>query len=562
MASPVAKSAAQSPAQSPAPPPAAKASPPPPTVPARPNAAFRQLRGRLSPGEFAAAVRRAARDIGEQVSCDARYVGRVEAGEIRCPNYAYERVFLHMFPGLTLTDMGFAPRETVRGRGARAAARRAAALAAGGSFGAELGTGTRGGDEPPAGSGSRPGSGSTADSTPADGPGTGPECGFGTDPGRVPELGTGPGLDPMPGTDPSDTCIENGKESDVLRRAFITGGPAAALGFIALPPSVATALPHGAGVPAARTGEVLGGTCGEAEAADVEEAVRHIRLLDDRHGAEGVYQRAAQPLRAAYELLDAGVQRRTLTDRLQAGVGELAISIGWLAHDSGRFEDARAHYTEALATARIAGNPGLEAHAFCNSAFLARDAGTPREALRTAQAGQQAARHLSSPRLLSLLALREAGGWAGLGDRRACEQALVRAHQLFARGPSDADPEWMTFYGEAELEGLEAQCWSALGERGRAAEHARRAVDLQDPHFTRNIALFTAELADDLAHSGSPEEAAVAGSQVLSLLDQVQSPRIRSMLNATARLLDPHRRHSGEVTAFLDRHASVMRESA
>ncbi|GAA3233174.1 hypothetical protein GCM10020256_49150 [Streptomyces thermocoprophilus] len=86
-----------------------------PERPAQPNLAFRRLRGRRSPAEFAALVRRAALDIGERVSCDARYIGRVEAGEIRCPNYAYERVFLHMFPGRTLTDLGFAPRSAVRG---------------------------------------------------------------------------------------------------------------------------------------------------------------------------------------------------------------------------------------------------------------------------------------------------------------------------------------------------------------------------------------------------------------------------------------------------------------
>ncbi|NEE07068.1 tetratricopeptide repeat protein, partial [Streptomyces sp. SID7499] len=57
-----------------------------------PNLAFRRLRGQRSAGEFAAVVRRAAREIGEQVACDARYIGRVESGEIRCPNYAYERV--------------------------------------------------------------------------------------------------------------------------------------------------------------------------------------------------------------------------------------------------------------------------------------------------------------------------------------------------------------------------------------------------------------------------------------------------------------------------------------
>lgn len=84
-----------------------------------PNLAFRRLRGPRSAGEFAAAVRRSAREIGEQVACDARYIGRVESGEIRCPNYAYERVFLHMFPGATLADLGFSARESVRGRAAR-----------------------------------------------------------------------------------------------------------------------------------------------------------------------------------------------------------------------------------------------------------------------------------------------------------------------------------------------------------------------------------------------------------------------------------------------------------
>ncbi len=96
---------------------ASASEPPPPRL----NAAFRRLRGHLSPGEFAALVRRSAREIGEQVSCDARYIGRVESGAIRCPNYAYERVFRHMFPGRSLTDLGFAPRASVRGHGTRGA---------------------------------------------------------------------------------------------------------------------------------------------------------------------------------------------------------------------------------------------------------------------------------------------------------------------------------------------------------------------------------------------------------------------------------------------------------
>ncbi|MFK8909542.1 tetratricopeptide repeat protein [Streptomyces sp. YS-3] len=464
---------------------------PPERSPAKgPNTAFRELRGQRSPGEFAAAVRRAAREIGEQVACDARYVGRVEAGEIRCPNYAYERVFRHMFPGLTLADMGFSSREAVRGRGARA------------------------------GCGATPAS-AAHQQHPA------PPCGT-----------------------IHHEEDRNDEESDVLRRAFMTGGSATlAAVSLGLLPEYAGAAPQDRVHQSVRR-------VGEAEVGAVEEAVRRIRLLDDRHGANGLYRRAAQPLRTAYALLDAGTARRSTAERLHAGAGELAISVGWLAHDSGHYEEARSHYAEALATARLAGDPALEAHAFCNMSFLARDAGRPREALRAAQAGGRAARRLGSPRLLALLGLREAGGWAGLGDRGACEQSLARAHTLFARGPAERDPEWMTFFVEAELEMLEAQCWSALGDWSRAASHAHRAACLQDPHFARNLALYRAELADDLARAGSPTESAAAGHQVLDLLPEVQSTRIQAMLADTARILAPHA-NCPEVRTFLERRASV-----
>lgn len=100
----------------------------------------------------------------------------------------------------------------------------------------------------------------------------------------------------------------------------------------------------------------------------------------------------------------------------------------------------------------------------------------------------------------------------------------------------------MSFFGEAELEGLEAQCWSALGLWERAAEHAQRAVALQNPHFTRNRALFTAELAGDLAAQGQAEEAAAAGSRALDFLGPVQSTRISAMLETAAGRLRSFRR--------------------
>ena len=113
----------------------------------------------------------------------------------------------------------------------------------------------------------------------------------------------------------------------------------------------------------------------------------------------------------------------------------------------------------------------------------------------------------------------------------------------------------MSFFREAELELLEAQCWSALGDWPRAARHGRRATRLQDPHFTRNLALYRAQLAGDLAQAGAADEAAAAGHQVLDLLDRVQSSRIRGMLASAVRVLRP--RGGPEVTSLLSRYEEL-----
>ncbi|WP_395296110.1 tetratricopeptide repeat protein [Kitasatospora hibisci] len=536
----------------------------PPAEPNRPspNTVMRALRGDRSPGEFAVAVRRAAREIGEHVSCDARYVGRVEAGEIRCPNYAYERVFRHMWPDRSLADLGFSPRTAVRRRPAN-------------------GTGA----EPPPLHPSFP-------------PVPAPRSPLSTRPPYAASPYTeapppdGP-LPPRPAAPPGGPAGPHHldeENDDVRRRTLLAGGSAALATVIGLDrpvdapaarpaPGAGAATRAAGGFIPAQAGPGAGrfGTrpalfepdaafvpgrpgpvppprkVGTAEVLGVEQAVRDIRLADDAHGADALFEQAGQSLRTAYLMLNDGEYGPETERRLQAGAGELAISVGWLAHDSNRPADARSLYAEALATARMAGDAALEAHVFCNSAFLARDAGRPREALRAAQAGQAAARDLDSDRLLALLAMREAGGWALLQDRTACERALSRAYTLFDRGPSEADPEWMSFFGEAEIAGLQSQCWSALGDWDRASEQAGLAIALQEPHFVRNRLLYTAELAHDRLGRGDLAGAAHHGDAAVALFGEVRSARIRSMLADTAERLRVHR-NVPEVGRFLVRY--------
>ncbi|MBO0914820.1 tetratricopeptide repeat protein, partial [Streptomyces laculatispora] len=70
-------------------------------------------------------------------------------------------------------------------------------------------------------------------------------------------------------------------------------------------------------------------------------------------------------------------------------------------------------------------------------------------------------------------------------------------------------------------------------------------------------ALYRAELTQDLVRAGLAEEAAAAGHQVLDLLDQVRSSRIRAMLAGAVAVLRQRGRGSVDITDFLDRHRAA-----
>jgi hypothetical protein len=181
--------------------------------------------------------------------------------------------------------------------------------------------------------------------------------------------------------------------------------------------------------------------------------------------------------------------------RLPSATGHLTIAAGWLSHDSGRPADTRSLYNEALAATRIAYDPGFEGHAFGCVSLLAKASGRPREVISAAQGAQTAVKSYGSARMLSLSAMREPGGWALLGDASATDQAIVRAHRLYAKGPSDADPDWLEFYPPAELAGLEALARADLDQHERAAAGAEQVVLRHGDQFAGNRASYQADVA-------------------------------------------------------------------
>ncbi|MET9057507.1 hypothetical protein ABZX99_06760 [Streptomyces antibioticus] len=316
------------------------------------------------------------------------------------------------------------------------------------------------------------------------------------------------------------------QEHGVDRRAFVMDGAGAALSLI----------PLGAG------GESPPGRIGVGDVRAVDRAVSRIYAHDHDHGSAALRRDASDALHTAYQWLQDGSYAERTGKRLRSATGHLSIAAGWLSYDSGRPADARSLYGEALAAARIADDPALEGHAFGCLSLLAKASGRPREAISAAQGAQTVVKSYGSARMLSLMAMREAGGWALLGDAGATDQAIVRAHRLYAKGPTDADPDWLEFYTPAELAGLEALARADLDQHERAAAGAEQAVLLHGDAFARNRALYTADVAVQHAvrERPDPEAAAEAAGRVLHHLPEVRSDRLLKQLHNVESALQRH----------------------
>ncbi|WPB90109.1 hypothetical protein [Streptomyces malaysiensis] len=118
----------------------------------------------------------------------------------------------------------------------------------------------------------------------------------------------------------------------------------------------------------------------------------------------------------------------------------------------------------------------------------------------------------------------------------------MRAHRLYAEGPRDADPAWLEFFTPGGPAGLEALARADLNQYERAAAGAEQAVLLHGCQFTRNRALYTADIAIHHAvrDRPDPEAAAEAAGRALAYLPEVRSDRLLQQLHNMASALQRH----------------------
>ena len=243
----------------------------------------------------------------------------------------------------------------------------------------------------------------------------------------------------------------------------------------------------------------------------------------------------------ARRMLDEADYSEATGRQLMSATGELAVCVGWLAHDADDQNLARELYSEARLLADQSGDDGLAIRAMekmaLQSAYLAHKGypGGAREAVRLSERATELARHDPSPQLHALLASREAVSHAAVGDRQGFTVAIARAWREVDRGFADDGPVWLRFMNSSEITAREATGRSYLGDFVAAAALYRRSLDAT--LSPRNGAIYRAGLAAALAASGDVTSAVTEGMIVLPVLNTggIMSPRTLAWLEPVRR---------------------------
>ncbi|MFD3618704.1 hypothetical protein ACFWWT_26385 [Streptomyces sp. NPDC058676] len=269
--------------------------------------------------------------------------------------------------------------------------------------------------------------------------------------------------------------------------------------------------------------------------------------IDQQFGANRLWRPTRAHLLWTHHMIDRGIYDDALGQQLHALAGKLTTSLGWFCYDAGLQDKARQYFSEALNAANYTSDDKLASRTLSNMSRQAVDLNKGREAVRFAKLGQRHAELWDAPtRVIALLAIREAQGYARLGDTLNCEAAIKRAWKEWERGGDERDPDWALFLNLAELTCLEGMCRLDLGQTARAQALLARSEAMQDAAHSRNRGMCLGRLSVAAVENGDVDHGLAAATEALRLVESgMSSTRTAAQLKIVHNGMLPHQRARG-----------------
>jgi len=271
-------------------------------------------------------------------------------------------------------------------------------------------------------------------------------------------------------------------------------------------------------------GNPHGRAVGLADVARVRSSTALFAELDNRFGGACARRSLIHFLDCDAAALLAGSYTEETGRELFAAVSEASLLAAWTSYDCGLHGLGQRHFVHALRLAQAAGNRQLACSVMSAMSHQAAFLGHLPEAANLARAARGGLRDQATPALTAQFLAMEARALARSGDTRGCHAALAAAERAFQTPEPGRDPDFISYFNEAEFAAEAAHCFRDLGDPRRAVQHAAKAIP-SDGQYARSDFFVTMVHADALADQDELQEACSVALDALRIGEALTSAR-------------------------------------
>jgi tetratricopeptide (TPR) repeat protein len=274
---------------------------------------------------------------------------------------------------------------------------------------------------------------------------------------------------------------------------------------------------------------------GLGDVAAVKTTADMFAQLDDRFGGDHARYSLIQYLNNDVVPLLRGRYTEQVGRALFSTVAEATLLAGWMSYDACHHGLAQRYFLQALRLAQDANDRRLAGSILSAMSHQATFLGRYTQAATLARAALMGISPVATPTLRAQFHAMEARALARTGDVTACEAALNAATKALESRNNEDEPEWISYFDEAELAAETAHCFRDVNWARRAVSHAENAMS---GSHVRSDFFATMVLADAHLRAGDVEEACRVALDALDLGEQLKSARCISYLAEFRRHLD------------------------
>ncbi|QKW50914.1 transcriptional regulator [Streptomyces buecherae] len=286
----------------------------------------------------------------------------------------------------------------------------------------------------------------------------------------------------------------------------------------------------------------------------IEQRISTLRTLDDQLGGATLLEQARGDLALVTGLLSTGRYTESIRIRLYALAARVSHLTGWMAYDAGLRSVGQRYYVGALRSARTAGDDAFGAFILAEMGVHVSEAGRTAERVDLISTAIDNAPRTLSPYTQSFLYLHKAEALSRDGDHAKAGTALNRAVSHWEHHTTEENPDWLNWFGEAQLKSTEGKVLLRSGQVERATDSLETSVKSAAP---RDKAVRSSRLAEARLAGGDLDGALDAANYGTELLESsVSSVRALDRLKEFSAHLEP-RKSVPAVREFRERLQAV-----